>query len=77
MIRAHKIRLHPMPEQAASYRTEPRDRCPFCVELGAVTEWNRHYEAGEKPTALQQKADLMRSGAKSSPGRVECHQECF
>ncbi|HEX4205903.1 MAG TPA: transposase [Ktedonobacteraceae bacterium] len=53
MIRAHKIRLHPTSEQANSFaRTAGVARF---VWNWALAEWNRHYEAGEKPTALKLK----------------------
>ncbi|GHO77809.1 transposase [Ktedonobacter sp. SOSP1-85] len=53
MIRAHKIRLHPTPEQAnALARAAGVARF---VWNWALAEWNRQYEAGEKPTALKLK----------------------
>ncbi|GHO79300.1 transposase [Ktedonobacter sp. SOSP1-85] len=53
MIRAHKIRLHPAPEQAnALARAAGVARF---VWNWALAEWNRQYEAGEKPTALKLK----------------------
>ena len=53
MIRAHKIRLHPTPEQA-QYFARAAGVARF-VWNWALAEWNRHYEAGEKPTALNLK----------------------
>jgi putative transposase len=50
MIRAHKIRLHPTPEQA-NYFVRAAGIARF-VWNWALAEWNRQYEAGEKPTAL-------------------------
>ncbi|TMC40268.1 MAG: transposase, partial [Chloroflexi bacterium] len=50
MIKAHKIRLHPMPEQA-TYFAKAAGTARF-VWNWALAEWNRHYEAGEKPSAL-------------------------
>src|SRR6266487_1822796 len=50
MIKAHKIRLHPTPEQAA-YFVRAAGVARF-VWNWALAEWKRHYEAGEKPTAL-------------------------
>jgi IS605 OrfB family transposase len=50
MIKAHKIRLHPTPEQA-TYFAKAAGTARF-VWNWALAEWNRHYEAGEKPTAL-------------------------
>ena len=53
MIKAHKIRLHPTPEQA-SYFAKAAGTSRF-VWNWALAEWNRQYEAGEKPTALKLK----------------------
>ena len=53
MIKAHKIRLHPAPEQAV-YFAKAAGTSRF-VWNWALSEWNRHYEAGEKPTALKLK----------------------
>jgi IS605 OrfB family transposase len=53
MIRAHKIRLHPTPEQA-NYFARAAGTSRF-VWNWALAEWNRLYEAGEKPTALKLK----------------------
>jgi putative transposase len=53
MIRAHKIRLHPTPEQA-QYFARAAGVARF-VWNWALAEWNRHYEVGEKPTALKLK----------------------
>src|SRR5215470_4885475 len=53
MIKAHKIRLHPTPEQAV-YFVKAAGTSRF-VWNWALAEWNRQYEAGEKPTALQLK----------------------
>jgi len=53
MIKAHKIRLHPMPEQAV-YFAKAAGTSRF-VWNWALAEWNRHYEAGEKPTTLKLK----------------------
>ena len=50
MIRAHKIRLNPTSEQANSF-ARAAGVARF-VWNWALAEWNRHYEAGEKPTAL-------------------------
>ena len=51
MIRAHKIRLHPTPEQAV-YFAKAAGTARFSWNW-ALAEWNRGYEAGEKPTALK------------------------
>jgi IS605 OrfB family transposase len=53
MIRAHKIRLHPTPEQAISI-ARAAGTARF-VWNWALAEWNRQYEAGERPTALKLK----------------------
>ncbi len=53
MIKAHKIRLHPTPEQAV-YFAKAAGTSRF-VWNWALAEWNRQYEAGEKPTALKLK----------------------
>ncbi|GHO66778.1 transposase [Ktedonobacter sp. SOSP1-52] len=53
MIRAHKIRLHPTSEQANSF-ARAAGVARF-VWNWALAEWNRQYEAGEKPTALKLK----------------------
>jgi putative transposase len=50
MIKAHKIRLHPTPEQATYFaKAEGTARYTF---NWAVAEWKRQYQAGEKPSAL-------------------------
>ncbi|HWZ19894.1 MAG TPA: transposase [Ktedonobacteraceae bacterium] len=53
MIRAHKIRLNPTPEQA-NYFARAAGTSRF-VWNWALAEWNRQYAAGEKPTALKLK----------------------
>ena len=53
MIRAHKIRLHPTHEQL-DYFARAAGTTRF-VWNWALAEWNRQYEAGEKPTALKLK----------------------
>ena len=53
MIKAHKIRLNPTPEQAV-YFAKAAGTARF-VWNWALAQWNRHYEAGEKPTALKLK----------------------
>ena len=50
MIKAHKIRLHPTPEQA-NYFARAAGTARFTFNW-AVAEWKRQYEAGGKPTAL-------------------------
>ena len=53
MIKAHRIRLHPTPEQAV-YFAKAAGTSRF-VWNWALAEWNRQYEAGENPTALKLK----------------------
>ena len=53
MIRAHKIRLNLTAEQA-NYFARAAGTSRF-VWNWALAEWNRQYEAGEKPTALKLK----------------------
>jgi putative transposase len=53
MIKAHKIRLHPTPEQA-NYFARAAGTSRF-VWNWALAEWDRQYQAGEKPTALKLK----------------------
>jgi putative transposase len=50
MIKAHKIRLHPTPEQA-TYFAKAAGTARYTFNW-AVAEWQRQYEAGEKPSAL-------------------------
>ena len=51
MIKAHKIRLHPTSEQKG-YFAKAAGTARF-VWNWALAEWNRQYEAGEKPSALK------------------------
>ena len=51
MIKAHKIRLHPMPEQEI-YFVKAAGTARFCYNW-ARAEWEQQYEAGEKPSALK------------------------
>jgi len=53
MIRAQKIRLNPTTEQA-NYFARAAGVTRF-VWNWALAEWNRHYEAGENPTAFKLK----------------------
>src|SRR5579883_476720 len=53
MIKAHKIRLHPTSEQA-TYFEKAAGTARFVWNWG-LAEWNRQYEAGEKPTAFKLK----------------------
>jgi putative transposase len=50
MIRSHRIRLHPTPEQAHYFAKAAGTR-RFVFNWG-LAEWKRQYEAGEKPSAL-------------------------
>jgi len=50
MIKAHKIRLHPTPDQA-NYFARAAGTARFTFNW-AVAEWKREYEAGGKPSAL-------------------------
>jgi IS605 OrfB family transposase len=53
MIKAHKIRLNPTPEQAA-YFAKAAGTSRF-VWNWALAQWDRQYQAGQKPTALKLK----------------------
>jgi len=53
MIRAHQIRLHPTSEQV-NYFVRAAGTSRF-VWNWALSEWNRQYAAGEKPTAFKLK----------------------
>ncbi len=69
MIQAHKIRLHPTPEQANSFaRAAGTSRF---VWNWALAEWNRQYEAGEKPTALKLKKQFHAIRREQFPWRWE------
>ena len=50
MIKAHKIRLHPTPEQA-NYFARAAGTARFTFNW-ALAQWQRQYEAGGKPSAL-------------------------
>ncbi len=50
MIKAHKIRLHPTPELEI-YFAKAAGTARFCFNW-ARAEWERQYEAGERPSAL-------------------------
>ena len=60
MIKAHKIRLHPTPEQA-NYFARAAGTSRFVFNW-ALAEWKRQYEAGEKPnaTALKKQFNAIR-----------------
>ena len=53
MIRAHRIRLNPTPEQATYFAMAAGTR-RFTYNW-ALAEWTRQYKAGEKPSALKLK----------------------
>lgn len=53
MIRAHRIRLHPTPEQI-EYFIKASGTRRFVYNWG-LTEWKRQYEADEKPSAMKLK----------------------
>lgn len=65
MIKAHKIRLNPTPEQA-NYFVRAAGVARF-VWNWALAEWNRQYEAGEKPTALKLKKQFNEIRRKQFP----------
>ena len=50
MIKAHKIRLNPTPEQA-TYFAKAAGTARFCFNW-ARAEWQKQFEAGGKPSAL-------------------------
>ena len=50
MIKAHKIRLNPTPEQA-TYFAKAAGTARFCFNW-ARAQWQKQYEAGGKPSAL-------------------------
>lgn len=53
MIRSHRIRLNPTPEQA-NYFARAAGTRRFVFNWG-LAEWKRQFEAGEKPSALSLK----------------------
>ena len=65
MIRAHKIRLNPTPEQA-NYFARAAGTSRF-VWNWALAEWNRQYAAGEKPTAFKLKKQFNADQAGALP----------
>jgi putative transposase len=56
MIRSHRIRLNPTPEQANYFERAAGTR-RFVFNWG-LEEWKRQYEADEKPTALSLKREF-------------------
>ena len=71
MIKAHKIRLNPTPEQAV-YFAKAAGTARF-VWNWALAEWNRQYEAGEKPTALKLKKQFNEIRREQFPWTWERH----
>ena len=65
MIKAHKIRLHPTPQQAVSF-AKAAGVARF-VWNWALAEWNRQYEAGEKPTTFKLKKQFNEIRRKQFP----------
>lgn len=65
MIKAHKIRLHPTPEQVA-YFNQAAGTARFVFNWG-LAEWKRRYEAGEQPSALGLKKAFNALKAKAFP----------
>lgn len=65
MIKAHKIKLNPTPEQEAYFK-----RAAGCARLAynwALAEWRREYEAGGKPSALELKKRFNQIKAEQFP----------
>ncbi len=65
MIKAHKIKLNPTPEQQDYFK-----RAAGCARLAynwALAEWNREYEAGGKPSALELKKRFNEIKAEQFP----------
>src|SRR5713101_5694932 len=65
MIRAHKIRLHPTPEQAI-YFAKAAGTARFVFNW-ARAEWQRQYEDGGKPSALKLKKQFNAIRRKQFP----------
>lgn len=65
MIRGHKIRLHPTAEQQ-NYFARAAGTARF-VWNWALAEWNRQYEAGEKPNAFKLKKQFNAIRRKEFP----------
>jgi putative transposase len=69
MIRSHKIRLHPTPEQANYFACAAGTR-RFIFNWG-LAEWKRQYEAGEKPSAWALKKQFNAIRAEQFPWTYE------
>src|SRR5258707_12157094 len=73
MIKAHKIRLHPTPEQAV-YFAKAAGTSRF-VWNWALAEWNRQYGAGEKPNAMALKKQFNAIKYREFPWIKEIHRD--
>ena len=65
MIKAHKIKLNPRPEQEEYFK-----RAAGCARLAynwGLAEWGREYEAGGKPSALELKKRFNAIKAEQFP----------
>ncbi len=69
MIKAHKIRLHPTPEQA-NYFARAAGTARFTFNW-ALAEWKRQYEAGEKLSALALKKQFNAIRTEQFPWSYE------
>jgi putative transposase len=69
MIKAHKIKLNPTPEQEEYFK-----RAAGCARLAynwALAEWRREHEAGVKPSALELKKRFNQIKAEQFPFVME------
>ena len=66
MIKAHKIRLHPTPEQA-TYFAKAAGTARYTFNW-ALAEWKRQYEVGVKPSALTLRTLFHALRRQSCPG---------
>ena len=73
MIRAHKIRLHPTPEQAI-YSTRAAGTARFTFNW-AVGEWKKQYEAGEKPKELARRTKGGQNWLRTKEKLARLHYE--
>src|SRR5437899_11697608 len=71
MIKAHKIRLHPTPEQA-NYFAHAAGTSRFVFNW-ALAEWKTQYEAGGKPSALALKKQFNAIRKEQFPLRTLKH----
>jgi putative transposase len=65
MIKAHKIRLHPTPEQE-TYFSQAAGTARFVFNW-ALAQWQQQYEAGGKPSALALKKQFQRLRKEQFP----------